>query len=310
MLCFYSFSCHAQMVPSEEENIPFLVTFGKDAQLKYGDDDFSQTFFFKVPKDHKLPFFIRIFDPETGGANDEIVGTANSTTQFSLYGGSGAYSHPDSKSLNPVGQYKKGNLVFTISFGSTSSADNGWYTMGPFNPSEGEFISELDAYVFKLIAEGTSGDDGNLYRYFLSSSPAQNQAIENGNAFTFEYSIRLHDDPKKVSHIYPFVNDQVISLKQHNYDWDSDGKIVIYSVSKVAEVAKTGGDSEWGISLHKVTDDERGSCMNFQMIKDPKGGFENNNVVFYVTNQYGKLLPFYSVPIGVYTPSNKKIKIE
>ena len=30
----------AQPVPSKEENIPFLVTFGKEADKSWGDDDF------------------------------------------------------------------------------------------------------------------------------------------------------------------------------------------------------------------------------------------------------------------------------
>jgi len=39
-------SVKAQPVPAADENIPFLVTFGKDAETKWGDDDFCQTFFF------------------------------------------------------------------------------------------------------------------------------------------------------------------------------------------------------------------------------------------------------------------------
>ena len=36
----------AQPIPAEEENIPFLVTFGTDADPSFGDDDHCQTFFF------------------------------------------------------------------------------------------------------------------------------------------------------------------------------------------------------------------------------------------------------------------------
>jgi hypothetical protein len=54
----------AQPVPADEENIPFLVTFGKDAHTKWGDDDHCQVFFFTIPKDFKDPVYLRIFDPD------------------------------------------------------------------------------------------------------------------------------------------------------------------------------------------------------------------------------------------------------
>jgi hypothetical protein len=53
------------------------MTFGKDSDTDWGDDDFSQAFFFQVPKDYDQPFFIRVFDPDTGGEIDEIRGEFN-----------------------------------------------------------------------------------------------------------------------------------------------------------------------------------------------------------------------------------------
>ncbi len=35
----------AQEVPSGQENIPYLVTFGQNSEHSWGDDDFSQTVF-------------------------------------------------------------------------------------------------------------------------------------------------------------------------------------------------------------------------------------------------------------------------
>ena len=64
-------SAFSQQIPAVEENIPYLVTFGKGADKSWGDDDFSQTFFFVIPKFQVKPFYIRVFDPETSGTNDE-----------------------------------------------------------------------------------------------------------------------------------------------------------------------------------------------------------------------------------------------
>jgi hypothetical protein len=71
-----------QAVPGMEENIPFLVTFGKQGITSWGDDDFYQVFFFSIPKDYTQQFYIRVFDPDVGGEHDEIQGEFNSRTPF------------------------------------------------------------------------------------------------------------------------------------------------------------------------------------------------------------------------------------
>lgn len=288
----------AQQVPAKEENIPYLVTFSKSAETSYGDDDFTQIFFFELPEDYKKPFYVKIYDPDVGGEVDEAAGSFDSKTRFSIYGGKGCYSNKAAQNINPQGNYKSGNLLNTKTFGNDSKYDQKWYTFGPFNPTEGEYNKLTKKYVFKVIAEGTVGNDGNLYRYFLSSSKDKNIAVEGGNAFTFEYSFRLHDDGKQVSHIYPFIDKDVISVKQSNFDWDKDGGIFIYSVAVFNYRIETSGDDEWGHSTYLVKKAELGTSLDIQFKKNKLKPAKNNNVVFYVTNQYGDFLPFYTVPIG------------
>ena len=299
ILFFYVWSSFAfsQAVPSPEENIPFLVTFGKDAKKSYGDDDNCQTFFFSIPKSYSKPVYIRIFDPSTGGKHDEIIKTANTETSFELYGGLGCISEKDARETNPVGKYKSGNLLHSKVFKDESKYDDTWYTIGPLSPSQGEYSEEYFGYIFKLICEGKTGDDGNLYRYFLSTSPTENIAISGGNAFTFEYTIRLNTDPKQVSHIYPFVDQNVISIKQTNFDFDNDGSIELSSVATKGYKLKISGDNENAEDKYDVVPKEKGTSLDLQLIKGPKK-IDNNNIVFYVTNQYGEALPFFAVPIG------------
>ena len=106
----------AQQVPSPIENINFLTTFGEKATTNYRDDDHIQIFFFIVPETHTAPFYLRIFDPETAGQHDLITNQANTTTTFSIYGGSQAFSHPDAKEINPKGNYKSGILLHQKTF--------------------------------------------------------------------------------------------------------------------------------------------------------------------------------------------------
>ena len=61
------YSAVAQQFPGEDENIPYLITFGNSGSTSWGDDDFSQTFFLSVPPSQKEPFYVRVFDPDVGG---------------------------------------------------------------------------------------------------------------------------------------------------------------------------------------------------------------------------------------------------
>jgi len=288
----------AQAVPASDENIPFLVTFGKHADKAWGDDDFAQTFFFKVPKDFQKPIYFRVFDPESSGEFDEMNDSFNSATRFSIYGGTGCITNEDAISTDPVGNFKSGNLLDSKVFTSKTDYDNDWYTFGPFNPSEGELSEKHGGLIFKVIAEGIKGDDGNLYRYFMSESKDRNIAVEDGNAFCYEYTFRLHSDPTQVSHIYPYLDDKVIALKQSNFDWDSDGYITLTSRETKADPLRISGDNEFSRSDYQVKDGERGHSVDIAFRKNSNFKVNNNNVVFSVTNQYGELLPFYVVPIG------------
>ena len=294
----------AQQVPTIEENIPYLVTFGKNGVKSWGDDDFSQTFFFVVPRYQKLPVYIRIFDPETSGTNDEKKGEYNTKTQFSVYGGKTCFTAKDAQGIEPKGNYKSGNLLYTKTFGSDPIFDQEWYTFGPFNPTEGEYVDAYNGYIFKVIAEGISGDDGNLYRYFLSSSPTENKPIEGGNSFTFEYTFRFDDNMSNLAHLYPYVEENVISVNIFNFDFDDGADINIVSVVKKGEFSKASGDNVWVTTEHKIVPAEKKTVLDVQFIKNKKLAVKNNNVSLYVTNQTGDAVPIYTVPIGG-PPSSK-----
>lgn len=295
----------AQVAPALEENIPFLVTFGKEASNSWGDDDNLQIFFCLIPSDQKNPFYIRVYDPDTGGGIDEPKGSYNTITRFSVYAGPGCWSDTAAQSITPKGNYRSGYLLSSKTFGSDPTYDRNYYSFGPFNPQEGELAEILGGRVFKIIAEGISGDDGNLYRYHLSSSSERNIDIEGGNFFTYKYHFRLHDDQKKVSQIYPFVDDKTISIEVSNFDWDNDGLIRIFSIAKNGLKCDVSHDAEWIVKKFPIIEDEKNSTLEIQFIKSQVSQIRNNNVVVSIRNQYGESLPFFVVPIGgvpVYSP--------
>jgi hypothetical protein len=289
---------NAQGIPSAEENIPHLVTFGKNAEKSWGDDDFCQVLFFVIPKSYNKPVYIRVFDPDIGGEIDEQKGTFDTKTKFTVYGGKGCISDDDARKIDPTGNYKSGELLASKSFGVDPKYDQKWYSFGPFNPSDGEYMPNYGGNVFKIIAQGVDGDDGNLYKYFLSVVSNDNKPVEGGNAFTFEYTFRLSEDARQISHLYPFIDDKVISVKQSNFDWDDDGYIRVISADKQSKLMKPSGDNNWASSQYQIRKEEKNKSQDVQFIKDRTKNIKNNNVVFHMTNQYGEALPFFSIPIG------------
>jgi len=297
-LIFIAINLQGQPVPSPEENIPWLVTFGKKADTSWGDNDFSQIWFFVVPESYKGQVFIRVFDPDVGGMNDELNGVFDTRMQYSVYGGKDAYSHPDAQEVRPKKNFKTGTLLATKTFGVDPNYDNKWYSFGPFAPTQGELNPEFSGYFFKVICEGVDGDDGNMYRYFMSTSGTANIPIEGGNAFTHEYTFRMHDNPNEVSHIYPYVYPESTKIRTENFDWDDDGTIRVTSEVRREQSINVSGDNTWAITEFAVMEGEKGKSLDFQFIKRKNPVVKNNNVVITVRNQKGELQKFFSAPIG------------
>jgi hypothetical protein len=288
----------SQPVPSDEENIPFLMTFGNQAEISWGDDDFSQAFFFLIPSDYKRQVFIRVFDPDTGGKNDEIAGVWDTECRFEVFGGEGCHSDEDARETSPIGNYKSGTLLAMKVFGNEPRYDDDWYTFGPFNPAEGEYNEDFDGYIFKIITEGISGDDGNMYRYYISTSGTENKPIEGANAFAYEYSFRMHNDPYEVSHIYPYIVEGTLIVQIANFDGDNDGDILVVSKERQGQRLTTSGEANWEFNQIRVIKEEEKSSYDFQFVKSKRPVVRNNNVVVNVRNQFDETMPFYTSPIG------------
>ena len=57
-------------MPNPGEQVESLITFGAQSDKRWGDDNFSQTFFFLAPTSQRDPIYIRVWDPGTSGGND------------------------------------------------------------------------------------------------------------------------------------------------------------------------------------------------------------------------------------------------
>jgi hypothetical protein len=294
IICFKFIDGYGQRVPNESESIDYLVTFGKEASSSTGDDDHVQVFFFTIPMTYDQPFYLRVFDPDTGGEHDEVKGTYNTKCKFAIYGGDGTFTNEDARKTDPSGNFKSGNVIASKIFGSEASYDSKWYGFGPFNPSEGEASSDMKGRVFKIIVEGIAGDDGNAYRFFLSVNTEKNIPVEGANAFTYEYTFRLPLS-KGTSHLYPFIDKSVISITQQNFDFAHDGEILVYSVAKNRHESESSGDNVWSSGKHEISKLEKNTTIDLQILKKDASA---NTMSMSVTNQYNQAIAFFSVPIG------------
>ncbi len=184
-----------------------LVTFGNDASPNDGDDNFSQIIFFKIPKSIKKPLYVRIFDPDCGGAWDELgswnkseesVGNWNTRTRFSLYGGSG-------------------KLIISKSFETDSLTDNHWYTLAKIIPQNGKKVG--DYYLFKLLVQGEKGNDGNVFDVIVSSSKLNEKPV-GVKLFSYAPTVSI---PKKQSAFPEFrflIPSNTQTLYIRNFDLD------------------------------------------------------------------------------------------
>lgn len=296
----------AQQVPSAQENIACLVTFGTNGDHSSGDDDFSQTVFFSVPKTQTEPFYIRIFDPEVFGELDEERNGWNTRMQYSVYGGKDAYSNKDARSVIPTGNYRSGILMDSKTFGNEAVTENKWISMGPFNPQQGELVAEFDSYIFKVVIDGIKGDDGNGYKLFLSAKNSENIPVEGANAFTYEYSIRLQSSTNSVAHLYPFADNLVTGFRIKTFDFDHDGDIKLYSSVKNGHPIKASGNNEWSSCDQRILDEEKNKCLDLQIIKK---GEDKGDMVLYITNEYDVPVPLFAVPVGGAPKYLYKIKL-
>jgi hypothetical protein len=296
----------AQEVPSGQENMACLVTFGTNGDHSLGDDDFSQTVFFSIPKNQTTPFYIRIFDPETFGELDEAKDGWDTKMKYSVYGGKDSYYDKDARNVNPVGNYESGTLIDSKIVGSEPATNQKWISFGPFNPQQGEYVSEFDSYVIKLVIDGLKGDDGNGYKLFLSVKNTENIPVEGANAFAFEYSVRLQSTANSVAHVYPYADNLITGFKIRTFDFDNDGQAKLYSSMKNGHLVSVSNNNEWSTSNHAIVSEEKNKCLDLQIVKKED---DKNDIVLYITNEYDVPVPFFAAPLGGMPRYKYKVKV-
>jgi len=172
----------AQQVPSQ-----FLATFGNMSDTTCGDDDFSQAVFFAIPAHYQGNFYLRVFDPDCGGLYDQPDGLWETNTMIEVFGGDGCISSADARGTHPVGNYRSGTSLDRALFSRESMIDAKWYSFGPFTVDQGEELADYPDYrFFKLLVDGRTGNDGNVYAIQVSQKPSLMQPLKYARQFAFK----------------------------------------------------------------------------------------------------------------------------
>ena len=295
LLLLYSNSFFGQLTPSLKENIDYLATYSREADKSWGDDDHIQILFIAIPKDYAKEIYISLFDPDIGGKHDQLVGYGyNSKTKFSLYGGEGCYTNADARKINPEGDFKKGTQLSSKIFGRSVMYDDQWFSFGPINPKRGEFILSLNAYILKLVVEGLDGDDGNMYRYYLSSSSYEYIPIEGVDCFSYEITCRFKQEKNSLAHFFPFIDYKTSLIKINNFDGDNQGKFQLTTSIKKSHKIELSGDNNWKVSKHEFNASEKDKYIDIQYISD---GSSANDITIYLLDQSDQAIPFHCFPV-------------
>ena len=166
-----------------------MVTYGNMTQSDVVNACCSQTLFIVIPEGHANSFFVRVFDPDCGGKNDNCNGLWETNTEFEFYGGKGCiHMHlKDGKEMNSHSD--KGTLLLEKLYADEPQIDNSWVTFGPFTAEQGEKLKDYSGRFFKLIVEGKTGNDGNHYAVALSSSGLENTELAGATLYKGEFAL-------------------------------------------------------------------------------------------------------------------------
>ncbi len=279
----------AALIPAaaaaQDATQPLLVTYGKLAAPRQGDNDHAQVIYLSVPATASGKLYVRVFDPDTGGAFDQVEGHANTRMRYAVFGGPGAYVPPpaDFKTISDA-ERTAGDLLADVAYRVDRNTDGKWVTIAEVDPAQGDRVD--DRIVFRLLVEGTHGDDGNVYDVTLSSDTNDNVAPEGLSIFSYTTSARM---PRRgvITELRFMVPDDAEAITVGNFD-AAAGEAFL-TTKFVSYPLEASGQGDWAVTTVPIRPNDRGKMAAVTL----SGGHEYpNDATFYVTTQAGELIPF------------------
>jgi PKD repeat protein len=162
-----------------------LVTYGPSSK----GDSSRQVLFVSIPATASQPLYLRVLDADSGGDLDTRNGGWDTRTRFAVYGGAGATTGSNLKGRTPTAaDLQGGQMLIERTVGVDAELNNKWSVLTKLDPAAGEKAG--DRAVFKLVIEGLSGDDGNVFDIAVSSDETKNVIPEGTRVVSYVPSIR------------------------------------------------------------------------------------------------------------------------
>ncbi|MCP4696699.1 MAG: PKD domain-containing protein [Gammaproteobacteria bacterium] len=280
-----------------------LITFGSEAAPYDGDDNFVQLVFLQIPEAVQAPLYVRIFDPDCGGAWDESLGKWNTRTRFSLFGGKGAYSAPGLDQVEPPeASLNSGDLLVSEVFRNDPFTDNRWRTLAEIKPQDGEKIGAY--YYLKLLVQGEAGNDGNMFDVMLSRNDKFNHLPEGAKMFNYAPTAAIPGRRGMFAEFRFFVPATVETLHIRNFDLEHT--LFWFETPFESNFPLTAsGQGKWAEDNISLTPAQTGQ-MGALMIKSP--AIQHNNIVLSVQDQNQRALPI-ELPIRLHRKNKRPVPL-
>ncbi len=282
------------------QDVPLSVIYGPRASSSEGDDDHREVIFFSVPADLQDRLYLRIFDPDTGGDHDLAYGAEDTETRYALFGGEGALTGIESSIKPSEQQLASGELLTETSVAANAAFDDQWRTIATFVPDQGELVG--GRRVFRLLADGLTGDDANLFSVAVSLRDRRNLSPEGLEIFGLAPTVRVptKDVVTELRFVVPPDAEQVVV---HNFD-AANADVELATAFRSVPLAASGQD-EWRASEVAVQDRERGQPAAIMFA----GGDEiPNDATFYVTDQAGQPIPI-ELPVKAWRRNARPVPV-
>lgn len=256
---------------------PLSVVYGPKALAQEGDDDHREEILLSVPADTSDKLYVRVFDPDLGGDHDLVYGKPDTEARFQVYGRGDA-------------------PLMTRRFGADPATDGKWTTLGELDPADADVVG--DRRVFRLVADGTGGDDANLFTVTVSLRDHRNLEPAWLELLDERPTVRM-PDKRSLAELRFRVPAEAASLTIRNFD-AANGEVTFVSAFRSQPLAASG-QGDWKGSTVQIDPEERGTVAAVLFA----GGDEvPNDATFTINDEAGKPVPFL-MPVRARRPNQR-----
>ncbi|TDE39086.1 PKD domain-containing protein [Antarcticimicrobium sediminis] len=283
-----------------------LVVYGRRAASREGDVDHREQIFFSLPADLRERVYLRLYDPETGGAGDFTYGgSADSETTFRLFGGAGAFTAATRP--EPVAEGARaprqtfvpvsgpGELLKQQSWRNERETDGRWVTLAAVRARQGEVVDER-AY-FRLDVQGSEGNDGNSYSLGVSLARDRARPPEGLEMFAYRPTVRWA--AANPATWVRFTGPGAGALTVQSFDGANADLALVTDFADLG--LRSSGQDFWTSDSAETGD--RNLAVSL------KGGFETpNDVTMAVFDAEGNPLPLQMPPLRAPDPARPRLQ--